>query len=128
MTFVLHGQEGIIEDVIAHSPAQKNALGLVEGPVDAKVNSALAVLFFGLAKCRETTRKEWAYATIVVPRHSVEFVGYEGERDLVGPVKSTQRLKERAAESRMAGRIGRERRCEVRTLEVAGRRAQRRPD
>ena len=54
-------------------------------------------------------------------RHAVVLVRDEGERDRVRPVELAQRLEERAAEARVAGRIGREGRREVRPVEVAGR-------
>jgi hypothetical protein len=40
--------ESVIEYVIAHPAAQGDPFGLVEGPMNAEINPALAVLFLGL--------------------------------------------------------------------------------
>lgn len=40
--------EGIIEDMIGYLPALFDSFGFIEAPVDAEVDAALAVLFFGL--------------------------------------------------------------------------------
>jgi len=40
--------EGIIEDLIGYLPALFDSFGFIKAPVDAEVDAALAVLFFGL--------------------------------------------------------------------------------
>ena len=40
--------ESIRENVIRDAPALLDTLGLVERPMDTKIDSALAILFFGL--------------------------------------------------------------------------------
>lgn len=94
--------EHIIEHVVPHPPAQDDRLRLVERPVDAEVDSALAVLFFSLGERREAAREEWPHVAIVAPRDSVKLVRDEGEGDVVGPVESAQGLKESGAESSVA--------------------------
>src|SRR2546429_7234540 len=58
--------------------------------------------------------------------HAVEFIGNKSKSDVVGSVEATDRFENRAAESGVPRRIGRERRSEVRSVQVAGRCAQRR--
>src|SRR5262245_30276846 len=48
--------ERVCEHVICHAPALGDPLGLVECPVDTKVDAALAVLFLGLRERREAPR------------------------------------------------------------------------
>src|SRR5882724_187100 len=117
--------EGVLKHVIRHASAQGDAVRLVERPVDAEVDPALAVLLLGLGQRREAARKQWPHEALVVLCHAVELVRHEGECDAVGPVEPTQGLEEGAAESGMAGRIGWKGRREVGPVEIAGRRAQR---
>ena len=46
--FSMQRHEHVVEHIISHPSAQGDALRFVEGPVDAEVDSALAVLFFSL--------------------------------------------------------------------------------
>ena len=46
--FSMQRHEHVVEHVISHLSAQGDARRFVEGPVDAEVDSALAVLFFSL--------------------------------------------------------------------------------
>jgi hypothetical protein len=117
--------EGIIEDEITHQSALFDPFGLIKAPVDAEIDAALAVLFFGRCKRCEITQNYRAHITLIVPRHPVELVRNEAEGDRIGPVKSAQRLEESAPEGRVAGRIRREGRREIRPVGVAGRRAER---
>jgi hypothetical protein len=39
-------RESVIEDVIAHAATEGDPLDFVEGPMDAKINAALSILFF----------------------------------------------------------------------------------
>jgi hypothetical protein len=41
-------QEQSVNDIVANLFALRQAFGFVEGPVNAEVNSALSVFFFGL--------------------------------------------------------------------------------
>src|SRR5439155_2427930 len=76
---------------------------------------------------REAARKERTHVTIVISRDSVQLVRYEGEGDVVSPIKPAQGLENGPPEAGVARGVGRERRRKVRPLEVAGRCAQRRP-
>src|SRR5438874_10864908 len=58
--------------------------------------------------------------------HAVEFIGNKSKSDVVGSVEATDRFENRAAESGVRRRIGRERRREVRSVQVGGRCARRR--
>src|SRR2546422_7188637 len=123
--------ERVLEHVIRHATALGDRLRLVERPVDPEVDATLTVLLLGLGERREAARNERAHGSLVVLSHAVEFVGYEGERDVVGPVKIAQRLEEGAPEAGVPRRVGRERRGEVRgggrAAAVAERCAERRP-
>ncbi len=63
----------------------------------------------------------------IVARDSVELVRDEVERDRVGSIVLAQQLEECPSHPAMAGRIGRERRREVRTAGIAGGCAERGP-
>ena len=43
-----HRQERMVEDMVGHAAALGDAFALVEEPVDAEIDPALAVLFLGL--------------------------------------------------------------------------------
>ena len=94
--------ERVVEHEITHTPAQGDAFRLVEYPVDAEVNSALAVLFLSLGEGRETPWSHRAHVPVVVPRDSVQLVRHEGKSDCVGAVESAQRLEQGAPESGVA--------------------------
>src|SRR5206468_11167671 len=66
-----HRHKRVLEHVVRHTPALSDARGLVERPVDAEVDSALPVLFFGLRKRGETACDKRTRAPIVVPGHAV---------------------------------------------------------
>ena len=117
--------ERVREYVIRDLSTLGDATGRVERPVDAEVDAALAVLLLGLREVCEAARRERPDVPVVARRLAVELVGRERERDVVGPEDMAQHLEERAAERRVARGVGRERRREVRSLEVAGRRAER---
>jgi hypothetical protein len=40
--------ESVIEYVVAYAATQRDPLGLVEGPMNAEINPALAILFLSL--------------------------------------------------------------------------------
>src|SRR6185503_9890993 len=79
------GLERVGEHVVGHAPALPDALGLVERPVDAEVDAALAVLLLGLGQGREAARQERPHLAVVAHRLAVELVGREREGDVVGP-------------------------------------------
>src|SRR5207244_13279427 len=99
-------REGVVEDVVGDVAALGDGLGFVERPVDAEINPALAVFFFRLREMGEAARHVGTHVAGVVFGHAVEFVGDNGERDVVGPEKSSQRLKQCAAKAAVLGRIG----------------------
>ena len=116
-------REGVIEHVIGNAATKGDSLRLVKGPVNAKINSALAVLFCGLRQSRKTARPIRPEISIVVAGLSIELVGNKRELDVIGAVKPAHRLEERSSEPSMTGWISGERRSKVRPVEIAGRRA-----
>src|SRR5438128_6045735 len=70
-------RESVIEYVIAHPAARGDPFRFVEGPMNAKINPALAVLFLRLRQIGETARPIWAEISVVVAGLPVEFVGNE---------------------------------------------------
>src|SRR2546430_10718028 len=114
-SFFTDRREGVVEDVVGYVAALGDRLGLVERPVDAEINPALAVFFFRLREIGEAARHVGTHVAGVVFGHAVEFVGDKSERDVVGPEKSSQRLEKCATKAAVPGRIRRKRRCESRT-------------
>src|SRR5947208_97062 len=110
----------MIEDVIGHAVTQSDSLRFVKGPVNAKINPALAVLFLGLRQSRKTARPIWPEISIVIAGLSIELVGDERERDIIGAVKPAHRFEQRASDPGMTGRITGEWRSEIRASEIAG--------
>src|SRR5512147_2676090 len=98
----------VLEDVAPHLVALRDAFVLVEAPVDAEVDAALAVLFLRFGQRGETARPERTRVALVVLRDAVELVRYERERDVVGTVELAQHLEQRASEDGVPGRIRRE--------------------
>src|SRR5438445_1943363 len=86
------GHEHILEDMIADAPAQRDAFRLVEPPVDAQIDSALAVLIFSLGKRRETAREQRAKVSAAVPGDSIKLIGHECEGDIIPPINLAQCL------------------------------------
>lgn len=80
------GKEGVPKHLVGDASALRDALRLVERPIDAEVDPALAVFLFGLGQRREAARKEWPYDTLIVFGLAVELVRHERERDAIGPV------------------------------------------
>ncbi len=118
-------QENAVHDVVGHLPPLEDALGLVEAPVDAQINAALAVLILGLGKGLKTARHVRSDVALIVLGNTVELIGDEGEGDVVGAIEAPQRLEHGPAETGMARGIRRKGRGEVRPVQVAGRGAQR---
>ena len=115
--------ERVIKNVIAHAAPKSDPFRFVKGPVDAKVNPALAVLFLGLRQSRKTARPIGTRISMIVEGLAIEFIGNERERDAIGAVKPAHDLEECSAESGMTRRIGRKWRCKIGGSDVAGGRA-----
>src|SRR5207244_13095378 len=86
-------------------------------------NPDLAVFLFRLREVGEAARHVGTHVAGIVFGHAVEFVGNEGERDVVGPEKSAERLEECAAKAAVPGWIRWKWRSEIWAGEIAGRRA-----
>jgi hypothetical protein len=103
------------EHVVGDRASLVDPVFLVEGPVDAEVDPALAVLLLGVRERSEGPRDHRPHhpsAPFVIPLNSSEV---KLKRDLVGAVEPPQDLEHRSTEAGVTGRIGRERRREVRT-------------
>src|SRR6266481_2591156 len=116
-------REGVIEHVIGDAAAKGDSLRFVKGPMNAKINSTLAVLFLGFREGRKTARPIRPEISIVVASLPVELVGNERERDVIGAVEAAHDLEECPSKSGMTRRVCGERRSKVRPVEIAGRRA-----
>ena len=110
----MNRREGVIEHVIGHAATKGDSLRLVEGPVNAEINSALTVLLLGLRQSRKTARPIGPEISIVVAGLPIELVGNEREGDVIGAIKAAHHLEERPSEPGMTGRIGGERRSKIR--------------
>src|SRR5436190_1441848 len=64
-TVAVQRSEGMIEDVVSHLPAQDDAFGLIESPMNAEIDAALAVLFLSLRERREAAREQRTYVSVV---------------------------------------------------------------
>src|ERR1043166_1842664 len=113
----------MVEDVVTHGAALGDSRGLVELPVDAEINPALTIFFFGLRKRGEGARHQRAGVAGTVLGHAIEFIRDNRERDVVGSEKSSHRLEDCTAKTAVPGRIGGKWRGEIRTGEVGGRRS-----
>ena len=91
--------ESAIEDVVSHPAALDDAFRLVERPVNAKVNSTLAIFFFRLGKSRETARHVGANNAVIPPGNSVELIRDKREAEPVRSIKSTESLEQRPAKT-----------------------------
>ena len=94
--------EGVVEDVIRDVAALSDALRFIEWPMDAEINSALAVFFFGLRERRKIARHVRAHIAAVVFCHTVEFIGDKHEWEAISAVESTEGLEKGTAEAGMA--------------------------
>ncbi len=52
----VHWSERVFKDIIRDASALRYPLGLIEAPVDPKIDSALTVLFLSLREVPETAR------------------------------------------------------------------------
>ena len=71
---VVHSSERVFKDKVRHFSALRYSLRLVEGPVNAKVDSALSVFFFCLGELVESAGHEGSDLTIIAHRHAVELI------------------------------------------------------
>ncbi len=115
----------MVKDVIGDASALCDTLSFVERPVNAEIDSALAVFFFRLGKRQEVTRHVRPDIAIVVFGNAIEFIRDECESDGVGPEESAEGLEERATEASVTGGIGGKWRGKVWCVQIAGWRAQR---
>src|SRR5205085_12387698 len=90
--------ESAIKNVVCDLATLDDAFRLIEGPVNAEVNAALAVFVFRLRKRRETARHIRPHDSVISPRNSVELIRDERETNPVRAVESSQSLEERSAE------------------------------
>src|ERR1700675_478804 len=100
----------MVEDVVGNAAALGDTFALVEGPVDAEIDPALAVLFLGFRQRPELARHQRSNVSLAVERHAVEFVGDKPESNVIAQIEAAQNLEQRAAESSMTRRISGERR------------------
>jgi hypothetical protein len=104
----------MVNGVVAHLLAHSDSRRLVEGPVNAQVDAALAVIFFRFGKAGESFRDKGADVALVILGDPVPLIRGKGEGEVVGPIEAPQNLEERPAKGGVTRRVGRERRCEVR--------------
>src|SRR4249919_2252922 len=90
--------QNVLEHIVGHAAALRDALGFVERPVDTEIDAALPVFFLRLRQGGEATLHFRPHLSIVALIHTVEFVRDEGEWDAVGSIVVAQHLKERPAE------------------------------
>src|SRR5262245_5611749 len=81
--YSIHRPEGVRPDVVRDAASLADALDLVERPMDAEVDAALAVLLLGLRERTEAARQQRPHLPVVAHGHAVELVGRERERDVV---------------------------------------------
>jgi hypothetical protein len=86
--------EAVRENAIGNALALGATFSLIETPMDAEINAALAVLFFGLRKTGETPRHVGAHLALVVSGYPIKFVGNKGEAEPISSKKSAQRLEQ----------------------------------
>src|SRR5260370_27195147 len=106
--------ESVIEYVIAYPATLGDAFGLIEGPMNAEINPALAILFFSLRQIRKTARSIRTDVSVIIASLPIEFVGNEGKRDVIGAVETAHDLEECPSKSVMTLRVCRERRRKLR--------------
>src|SRR5437660_9423016 len=111
--------------MVGHAAALGDTFALVESPMNAEIDPALAVLFLRFRQGPELPRHKRSHVSLAIERHTVEFVGDKSEGNVVVEVEAAQNLEQRAAESSVTRRISGERRREVRSGQIAGRSAQR---
>ena len=98
----MQGREGVGKHVIRNAPALGNPFALVECPVDAEVDSALAVFLFGFRERIKAARLERPHDAVGTLRHTIVLVRNERELNIVVTEKFSQDLKESAPKTGMA--------------------------
>src|SRR4029453_13783187 len=93
--------KGVLEDLVRYLPTQRDPFGLVEGPMDAEIDSALAIFFFSLGEGCEAARQKRPHVAIVAACYPIEFVGDEREGDVISSVEVAQDLEYGATEPGM---------------------------
>jgi hypothetical protein len=87
------------EKMLYHIVGNVRFPGLIERPMDAEIDPALAIFYISFGKRSESGRQERPDIAGAVLGHPVEFTGQEGEGNTVGTVKFARHLKECAAEA-----------------------------
>src|SRR5436305_14199455 len=90
------------EDIVGYVVPFHDPFDLVEAPMDAEVDPALAVLFGGRAETMEGAEDQRPYFASGIQRSAVHFIGADGERDVVRTVEVGERPKQCSAEACMA--------------------------
>jgi hypothetical protein len=109
----VQGREGVSKNVIRNVPALGNSFALVECPVDAEIDSTLAVFLFGFRKRIKAARLKRSHDAVGALCQTIIFIRNERELNVVFPQKFPQNLKKGAAKTGMAGGIRGERRREI---------------
>src|SRR5687767_13919801 len=113
MRMLRRGTEEVGERVMGDRAALFDPRGLVEGPVNAEIDAALAVFLRRLAEAGKRSALERAGVSVDILVHAVELIGNKREGDVIGAIEVLERTEDRSAERRVAGRVGGERRREV---------------
>src|SRR5438045_9597559 len=87
--------------------------------MDAEVNSTLAVFFFRLGQRRKDTRFQGTNDAGVIHGRAIEFVGSEGELDVIHVVVAPQSFEEGATEAGVTRGKSRKGRSEIRAGKIA---------
>jgi hypothetical protein len=80
------------EHVVGHAPALRDALALVEGPVDTEIDAALPIFFFSFRKRREAALHHRPHGSIVVLSHTIKLVRHERKLNAIGSIVLAQYL------------------------------------
>src|SRR5438094_948144 len=78
----VHRLERIFKDQVRHPTTLGDAFALVESPMNAEIDPALAVLLLGFGQRLEPPRHQWSNVSLAVDGHAVELVGDEPERNV----------------------------------------------
>src|SRR6185295_17992001 len=91
-------QKGVAHHVARDPAALRNPLSLVERPMNAEIDSALAILLLRLRERGEMPRLQRPHITIRSARHAVELVRDKRERDVIAAVEPAEHLEQGTAE------------------------------
>jgi len=103
----------VIEYVIGYASTLSDSGSLVEAPMNAEVNSALTIFFFGLREAGKTAGHVGANVAVVVFGDTIEFVGNERESDIICSVKTAKGFENRTSKPTVARWIRRKGRSKV---------------